>query len=257
MVMVRRQYARARKLARQVLWECGIDDPSKIDPLKIVAHLNIVVIYGPLDGPTAHIFRNGDRAVMRVSNTIVQAGRRNFTIAHELGHYVLGHGIASGPELVPTDRTPYQEREADVFAAELLMPEELVAPHIAMPASLATVRSIGDTFRTSIVASARRYVELTDQSCALVFSKDGHVVWTKHSRSFPGRIPHQLRIGRGTIAADFHAANANTLDEKERVVLASAWFAAGNAPVASLVEHAELVPEPGWGGVLSLLSRAS
>lgn len=259
MTVVRRQHARARKLARQLLWECGIDDPSKIDPAKIAAHLKIKVIYGPLDGPTAHICRNGDRAVMRVSDAIVQPGRRNFTIAHELGHYVLGHRISSGDELAPTERTPYQEREADVFAAELLMPEDFVSRHVAMPATLVTVRSIVQTFRTSIVAAARRYVELTDRSCALVFSKDGHVVWAKHSRSFPGRIPHQIRIARGTIAADFHAANTNALDETERVVPTSAWFAIGNAPVActSFVEHAELVPEPGWGGVLSLLTQAS
>jgi hypothetical protein len=255
MAMVRRQCARARKLARQLLWECGIDDPSKIDPGKIAAHLKIKVIDGPLDGPTAHICRNGDRAVMRVSDAIVQPGRRNFTIAHELGHYVLGHRIASGDELEPTERTPYQEREADVFAAELLMPEDFVAPHVAMPATLATVRTIVDTFRTSIVAAARRYVEMTDASCALVFSKDGHIVWAKHSRSFPGRIPHQMRIGRGTIAFDHQAANTNVLDENERVVSASAWFAAGTVPsgCVSLVENAELVPEPGWGGVVSLL----
>lgn len=259
MAMVRRHYARARRLARQLLWECGIVDPSKIDPEKIAAHLRIRVIYGPLDGPTAHTVRNGDRAVMRVSDAIVQQGRRNFTIAHELGHYVLGHGIASGPDLGPVDRTLYQEREADVFAAELLMPEDFVAPHIAMPASLATVRSIVDTFRTSIVAAARRYVELTDASCALVYSKNGHVVWSKQSRLFPGRIPLQMRIGRGTIASDFNAANTNVLEESERVVPTSAWFAAGNAPVgcSSLVEHAEVVPEPGWGGVLSLLTHVS
>lgn len=256
MTVVRRQCSRARELARRMLWECGIDEPSKIDPLVLVGRLGIIVIYGPLDGPTAQIFRHGDRAVMRVSDAIVQIGRRNFTIAHELGHYVLGHRIPSGLELAPTGRTPYQEREADVFAAELLMPEELVAPHVAMPASLAAVRSIGDTFRTSIVAAARRYVELTSASCALVYSKDGRVVWSKYSRSFPGRIPHQIQIGRGTIASDCHAANTNVLDDTERVVPGSAWFAARIAPAGceSLVEHAQVVPEPGWGGVLSLLS---
>ncbi len=259
MAVVRRQFARARKLARRMLWECGIDEPSKIDPLVLVGRLGIVVIYGPLDGPTAQIFRHGERAIMRVSNSIIQIGRRNFTIAHELGHYVLGHRIPSSSDLASTDRTPHQEREADVFAAELLMPEELVAPHAAMPPGLVTVRSISDTFRTSIVASARRYVELTAASCALVYSKDGRVVWAKYSCSFPGRIPHQIQIGRGTIASDFHAINANVLGDTERLVPASAWFAAGNAPAncASLVEHAEVVPEPGWGGVLSLLAHAS
>lgn len=258
MTVARRKYARARRLARRMLWECGIDEASKIDPLVLVGRLGIVVIYGPLDGPTAQIFRHGERAVMRVSNSIVQIGRRNFTIAHELGHYLLGHGIPSGTEQESIERTTYQEREADVFAAELLMPEDMVSPHVTMPANLATVRSIGDTFRTSIVASAMRYVELTAAPCALVYSKDGRVAWAKHSRSFPGRIPHQIQIGRGTIASDSCIANNNALVVHERVVPASAWLAKGNATVCALfVEHAAMVPEPGWGGVLSLLAHAS
>lgn len=88
------------------------------------------------------------------------------------------------------------------------------------------------------------------------YSEHGRVVWARHSRSFAGRIPAQIRIGPGTIAADVGAANTNTLAETMRVVPASAWFAAGHVPggCASFVEHAQVVPEPGWGGVLSLLT---
>lgn len=239
-----------------MLWECGIDEPAKIDPLLIVARLGIVMVYGPLDGPTAHIFRHGDRAIMRVSDAIVHVGRRNFTIGHEVGHYVLDHQIATAREHEAA-RTPYQEREADVFAAELLMPELMVTPYVDKAASFATVREIGETFRTSLVASARRYVELSTKPCALVYSKDGRAEWAKHSRSFPARIPQEIRIGRGTIASDA-AANTNVISETERVVPTSAWFARGNAPknCRSMVEHAATVSEPGWGGVLSLLSIA-
>lgn len=53
-------------------------------------------------------------------------------------------------------------------------------------------------------------------------SKGGRVVRAKYSRSFPGRIPHQIQIGGGSIASDFHAANTNVLDDIERVVPASA-----------------------------------
>lgn len=49
-------------------------------------------------------------------------GRRRFSIAHELGHYLLHRdliaaGMAPGPQ---------HEREANEFAAELLMPEEVI-----------------------------------------------------------------------------------------------------------------------------------
>jgi len=54
------------------------------------------------------------------------SGRRRFTIAHEIGHFVLH------PERRPErggavdEAGRAEEREADAFAAELLMPEHLV-----------------------------------------------------------------------------------------------------------------------------------
>lgn len=257
MAVLRRPYERARQLAREVLWECGADEPSKIDPLTIVGRRQIAVIYGRLDGATAQILREGERAIMRVSDQIVQIGRRRFTIAHEVGHYLLGHRIPEEVDLsTSTPFSAYQEREADVFATEFLMPEEWVVPLcIGTPASLATVHTIARTFRTSIVASAVRYVELAPLPCAVVYSEHGRVVWAKRSPTFPGRIPAQVKIGRDAVAAEHQRGQ---LDTAPRLVPAAAWFGSELPPtVGSLVEHAEVVPEPGWGGVISLLGLAN
>ena len=55
------------------------------------------------------------------------AGRRRFTIAHEIGHFVL-HPEQCRPERggAVNEAGGREEREADTFAAELLMPEHLV-----------------------------------------------------------------------------------------------------------------------------------
>ena len=53
--------------------------------------------------------------------------RRRFTIAHEIGHFVLHPGLQRperGGRVNEAGRI--REREADAFAAELLMPEQLV-----------------------------------------------------------------------------------------------------------------------------------
>ncbi|MEO8552511.1 MAG: hypothetical protein ABI678_21185, partial [Kofleriaceae bacterium] len=149
----------------------------------------------------------------------------------------------------------HQEREVDVFATEFLMPEAWVAPYcIGTAPTLDAVHAIARTFRASIVASAVRYVELTPIPCAVVYSENGRVVWAKRSASFPGRIPAQLKIGAGAVALDHH--ESKPMPARARVVPASAWFGSHPAFLAdpSLVEQAEVVPEPGWGGVLSLLA---
>ena len=53
--------------------------------------------------------------------------RRRFTIAHEIGHFVLHPGrLAPERGGAVNEAWQLQEREADQFAAELLMPEGLV-----------------------------------------------------------------------------------------------------------------------------------
>jgi len=256
--VLRRPFARARRLARKMLWECGFDEPSKIDPFVLVARLGIQVIYARMDGASARIFRHGDRAIIRVSDQIVQVGRLRFTIAHEVAHFLLGHRIPSEGGL-DADAAPFsvhQEREADVFAREFLMPEEWVAPMCAAAPSLSAVHAIAKTFRVSIVAAAVRYAEFSSTPCAVVYSEHGNVAWAKRSPTFPGRIPARgFKIGSGAVAFDYY--DRDVLDAMPREVPSRAWLG-GSAPSmigASLVEHAALVPE--WGGVLSLLAFPS
>ena len=257
MAVLRRPFERARRLAHQVLWECGVDDPSKIDPFVVVGRRGIELIYAKMDGASARIFRNGDRAIIRVSDQIVQLGRLRFTIAHELGHFLLGHQIPSEAILDAGAAAPFsvhQEREADVFASEFLMPAEWVAPFcVGTPASLDAVHAIAKTFGTSIMASAVRYIERTSAPCAVVYSEHGNVVWAKRSSTFPGRIPAQgFKIGFGAVAFDYY--DRNVFDATPREVPSPAWLGsfASSAVGASLVEHASLVAE--WGGVLSVLA---
>lgn len=63
-------------------------------------------------------------------------GRRRFTVAHELGHWLLHaqrgdkknfERFCRAPDLDPGADPAKQEREANAFAAELLMPEEIIS----------------------------------------------------------------------------------------------------------------------------------
>lgn len=59
------------------------------------------------------------------------AERQAYTVAHELGHYLLGHGADRYGVLrrvndYSSDEKTQEEKDADRFAANLLMPEEMV-----------------------------------------------------------------------------------------------------------------------------------
>ena len=76
-------------------------------------------------------------------------GRRRFTIAHELGHWVLHRRgqqalfcrkgtVAEDPAPAPREPLPEPEREANAFAAALLMPAPLVERLYARPTATST-----------------------------------------------------------------------------------------------------------------------
>jgi hypothetical protein len=119
----------------------------------------------------------------------LSVGRRRFTIAHEIGHFVL-HSC-EGLEKNDTAANftiwndPDEETEANFFAAELLMPEFLFKPRCRGPVpSLALIDELADTFAVSIVATAFQYVTHTNEQVALVMSDGDQIKWFHRSKDF-------------------------------------------------------------------------
>lgn len=75
-------------------------------------------LYEQADGHAPRIYYNSDEAAVR----------QRFTLAHELGHHVLGHGTAfrDNPQTFNVYNRAPQEVEANAFAAALLMPHRYV-----------------------------------------------------------------------------------------------------------------------------------
>lgn len=258
--MARQRYKRAQELARQLLVDVGATRPEHIDPIKSAQHLGIEVAFGGLSGATARVCRNGRTAKIRVSDEIVQAGRRWFSIAHEIGHYLLGHAIANESSStswgrITCDKRPArEEREADAFAVAHTMPADMVRAYCALsPATLFAARSIATAFRASPVASALRLVDLSDDACMALYSRNGRVEWAKPSATFPTRIQHGKRLDRASVASQLEAGD--TIEDRPHTLPLVCWLTPTTCAHVEMpiIEHAERVPEPGWGGVLSLL----
>ncbi len=76
---------------------------------------------------------NNGQSYIMINAAISNDGRRNFTIAHELGHYALEHHLHSGSLFCSNEGILEEgsaalaiEREANHFATCLLMPEEKI-----------------------------------------------------------------------------------------------------------------------------------
>lgn len=141
--------------------------------------------------------------------------RRRFTIAHELGHFILHRGQQQSfncdKESVYSgiDTIRVIEREADDFASNLLMPGDLLRDWISnQRIDLRVLSGIAKRFQVSIEALCIRFIKFTTQRAILVYWDNGYVKYEWRSSS---AVKTRAKIRRsgdpaeppsGTLAAD-------------------------------------------------------
>ncbi len=255
------RHAEARARALEAIAWLGAQGPGPVDVEALAEKLGAEIVFEDLEGAKARVIQIGDRARIIISTRIVGVGAIRFSIAHEIAHLLLKHYLKDGDigRAFKRQRTcsPLAgdgseiERDASVFATELLMPAPLVTPMCLLaPRSLDPIRAIASAFQTSMFASARRFVELTPERCALVITKQGRVQWVQKSPSFSAWIPEGRSVNPASAAFDYF--DGGKLDESPRMIPASTWCSReslGTDP--TVYEHATAIPETGT--VFSLL----
>ena len=120
-------------------------------------------------------------------------GRKRFTIAHELGHFLLHRnegpqgGFSCGQQdlaIWDHDRNP-QEAEANCFAAGILMPLDDFRAQVPAKASIdmdSLSELARDRYGVSLTACILRWLEYTERRAMLVVSREGYILWAKPSR---------------------------------------------------------------------------
>lgn len=99
----------------------------------------------------------------------LHAGRRRFTIAHELGHRLLLHPRAPAERYRRRLRGDTEERLCDDLAAAILLPRDWVATeHRRADHRLAAIRRIAAMTETSLSASLVRLSEVANWSESLL-----------------------------------------------------------------------------------------
>lgn len=127
----------ARRRAHATLEMLGVSEPP-VDIVRVAQQLGFEVHQEDFpEGISAVLVVDGDIRAIGVNRSHARVKQR-FSIAHELGHYLQGHGdFADSRKTFEDGSYNYadpqnrQETEANEFAAELLMPEFLLKKDFA------------------------------------------------------------------------------------------------------------------------------
>jgi Zn-dependent peptidase ImmA (M78 family) len=117
--------------ARAQRHDAGLTPTEAADPFALAELFGIEVVRAPMgeDSPVEGAFLRRDNRQFVLVNAAKRSRRQRFTCAHELGHAILlppetdTELLDTGDDLEIRPGSSLEEREANLFAAELLLPE--------------------------------------------------------------------------------------------------------------------------------------
>ncbi len=143
---------------------------------EIAEKMGAKLSYEPFEGQdeiSGMLFRDGERIVIGINSAHANT-RQRFTIAHEIGHLMLHKGAMFVDKTVRLNRDSKssmaidpREIEANGFAAELIMPREIVTKEVTKRLSkksgvteISLVEALASTFEVSTHAMEIRLTNL-------------------------------------------------------------------------------------------------
>lgn len=144
--------------AEELLETCKITT-FPVDLVLILRHLNLSIIEKSLINELSGSLDIVNKKIYLEKNH--SQARKNFTIAHELGHYCLHQEVADKFEdkiFFRSSVTDEHELQANNFAGELLMPKDEFLKQIK--AGTKTIQKLADYFNVSTLAVRVRAKQL-------------------------------------------------------------------------------------------------
>jgi IrrE N-terminal-like domain len=180
------------QLAEARIAELGITDPSDIDVEAIAFDAQMLVEYEDLDGCEATLVGVGDRAIATVRPSGVR-GRERFSVGHELGHWEMHRGTSFSCRVDDPDSNlrsdKPREKEADEYAAHLLMPSALFNPAVRSlgKPGFRDLDDLAKHFETSVLATSIRLADIDTLPVVLACYSSSGLRWSKVAAHVPRR----------------------------------------------------------------------
>lgn len=173
-----------------------IAPPVPVEPIATALDISEIRT-GAFDGFEGMLLTDRRRSTGAIlANTTRGTQRARFTIAHELGHFLMEHHVLTSEdgfrcrtqdmwETREGRQHQKQETQANTFAIDLLAPVRLVDRHLSDDPDLRDGLRLRDSLDLSLEACVRRMIDRRPEPLAAVWSEDGQVRYTLRNGGFP------------------------------------------------------------------------
>lgn len=205
--------------AQSLIKELKIDDPLILEHLEdICMHRKLLIKKEEISNAEGRLVFGSQgvevEAVATVHASESYESRTRFSIAHEFGHFELHKNqdfncnIFAMNEWFAKEAQKQLEVEANSFASEFLMPAIFVKPKMkAKNPSMDLIQSLSEEFKTSLAASAMKFLENTEEACAVVFFDKNGVKHHFRSKVFENQ---QYWVPPGPLHKDTYAFDVSS-----------------------------------------------
>lgn len=132
-------------------WHLGLEPiPSLVATIEDAGAVVLIRDLGTRDLDAVSAWPHGGRPLFLV-NAAAPADRARFSLAHELGHVIMHHEPAA---------TSVQEKQADAFASEFLMPTRSIRDQLRQGVNVNRLATLKPRWGTSMAALARRALDV-------------------------------------------------------------------------------------------------
>lgn len=182
-------------VAKKLLNEIGFDEITHLSMKLFVSGLGATLVEEELINSDGKIVRGKSKTLIKVNSQIPYESKKRYTIAHEVGHFLMHEKIEVHNENSNTLnwfkstedqlKKGIQEWEANDFAAELLMPEQIFQSEaFGKPFSHELIKYLSERFKTSISSTVFRFMQLDLYPLLIVFIYNGVVKYWDKSLSW-------------------------------------------------------------------------
>lgn len=224
---------RPEEVARNVLWECGLDDPTEIPLEQIIKSRGAYYEEIPLNGKDGEIISLSNGCFITVNSLIPYVTRKRFAAAHELGHYEMHRHIMpilsdTEEELLNWYQGGPHEKEANLFASEFLMPSIVFKTECTgRKFGPDVIEHLANRFSVSKTATMLKFVNIGNHPVFIVYCKNNQMIWWKKSEDFHhySLFEYNSHPPTGTVAREiFEKGIAYYGAEAKQQIWKSDWF---------------------------------
>jgi len=209
--------------------EIGIEDTSEVELEDIVTAYGGLIQYKDMGNIDGRIVYGKKISTIYINAEIQYNGRKQFALAHELGHLLMHKGTLIHDDMSSLNwfndsekqlKKGKQEYEANQFASEYLMPSDMFYKN-ARTKSFGPdlIRSLSDKFGASLTSVAFKCLDVDIHPVAMFHIFDGKVKYWKRSKDFRGFLKNisKLPPPKDSVAREYIDANYISIYRKDEL----------------------------------------